>query len=71
MCPPRLDIDPVTHAKRLLLGFFVFRIRNSQLAFEDQMRGKPAVRVRTVVGIAVANLVSFMHNVLFAYRSRL
>jgi hypothetical protein len=53
MPPPSLNIQPPTHAKCLFHRLRVIRIRDRQLAAEDQMRGEPGVLVWRVVGVSV------------------
>lgn len=53
-----LDIDTITHAVCLLLGFFLLGIRDRQLPFENQVRGQASVGVGTVVGVPVARNIS-------------
>lgn len=46
-----IDIDPVTHAKGLLHGTIVSRVRDSQLALQDEMRCRVGMDVRAVVSM--------------------
>lgn len=51
MFSTRIYIDPISHAKRLLSGTFVFRIRDGELAFQDKMCGKAGMCVGAVMSV--------------------
>lgn len=52
MDPARIHIDPTPHTERLLRGTLVLRIRDSKLAFQDEMCCKASMSVWTVMSVA-------------------
>lgn len=53
----RVDIDARTGTECLLLRALVFRVRDGQLAVEDEVRGQAAVGVWWVVGISISTVL--------------
>lgn len=51
MNPARIDVKSVANTKRLLRGVLVPRVRDGQLAAEDEMGGQADMRVRAVVRV--------------------
>lgn len=49
MNPPRVNVDPITDAKRLPGRALVPRVRDGELAPHDEVRRQAPVRVRGVV----------------------